>query len=631
MDRKLFPCTQCALSYAHESSLVTHVKKEHVGLKFECTMPEECIKKYGKVKIFKEQGFRDRHVKEVHLGQKRKSKEATCPECGKLFSDTQKLGDHRDAKHLDNKYYCDKEGCDYFAKTKPILSYHKRKCFNKLRCETCTRSFASDVNLRNHYKSSTNKCTPAVVQPVVDLVPKESARIAQKRKYEAGNPSKKFLYTVADKLKNFITDSTPTKDGKRRCYAQDCMKTRLAYGELGGDKISCEEHKKSDHVNLSEKLICVYKGCTTRGHVTIKDCSEYFCTPHAKLLVHQGLPEESVNWTKNGNYCFELGCEVVASFDQGRYCERHSPTKVSDDTRVCEHEGCTSRRPTFGYIGRKKTKCIKHKEDGMYSRKLCDHPGCFIGASYGPSGGVSSRCLKHKKEGDIVESRCAMACCKNSEGIQAKFFHPEHEDKASEYFGKRVCSFARRFLVEAALMSKRNDDYTEVKRLLDHFGLKEVVTLNAQSAVMVACEKEYYGLLKDCVQLVSDESVIGQAKSLGNRRPDIFYKWDINNQGFAIHIEYDEKSSHENDVARLERIAREAGCEGKTYVIRVRGGHDTKDPVCKPVQEKYYKYYVVSESGREVCRRVAELVKERIEWIHEGLAPNSERKWSIVV
>lgn len=67
------------------------------------------------------------------------------------------------------------------------------------------------------------------------------------------------------------------------------------------------------------------------------------------------------------------------------------------------------------------------------------------------------------------------------------------------------------------------------------------------------------------------------------------------------------------------------------YVIRVRGGHDTKNPVCTPVLEKHYKYYKVSGSGKEVCREVAELVKERIGWIEQGLAPNSERSGYLVV
>lgn len=617
-----FVCTKCSNAYKHKSSLETHLNKCVRHVSFTCTFVENG-KSCGKV--FKEKGRRDNHVKEVHLGQKRKSKEATCPECGKVFPNTQKLGDHRDALHLDNKYYCENEGCDFFANTKPKLCYHKRKCYNKLRCETCTRTFASNANLQHHYKSR-DKCQP--LHRTIKSVPDAVQESPKKRKYDSA--AGVFLDKMVNNFKNFVTNSTPLNmDGEKKCYYHHCYKTRLAYGEVGGDNVSCLEHKKPNHKNLSELGLCVYKGCTTRGHVTIDGClPANFCTRHAQSLVDQGLPEEFVNWTKNGKFCSVDGCEVVASFDNGLHCKTHSSTKVSDDDRICAHEGCTISRPTFGFIGEKKTKCIKHKEDGMYSRKLCGYEGCYIGASYGPRGGVSSRCSKHKQEGDIVESRCSMACCMYSEGIQGKFFHPDHQNKDSEFFGKKICSFARRVLIEVALW---NNEKGQVQSLLQHFGLKEVVTLNAQSAFQIECEKHYHGLVKDCVQVVFDKSVIGQAKSLGNRRPDIFYKWEVQGKGFAIHLEYDEKSSHENDVSRLERIAEEAGCKGKTYVIRVRGGHDTKDAVCKPVHEKYYKYYEISGSGGSVCRRVAELVKERIGWIHEGLAPNSERDGSIVV
>lgn len=590
-----------------------------------------CPQKYGQVKTFKEPGARDKHVKEVHLGQTRKFKEAKCPECGEVFR-TQKMQEHRDLRHLDNKYYCEVEGCDFFANTKPKLSYHKRGCGKVIfACATpsCESSFKSKKNLQDHYKSSKNDCkAPEVIVPAVDLVPKESARIAQKRKYRAGNSAMNFLYSVSHQLKNFITDSMPTKDGQRRCYYQNCTLVRLAYGVPGGGKISCEEHKESHHVRLSDLQLCVYKGCTTKGTITISGCSGHnLCWSHAKSLISQGLPEEFVTFNK-GPTCSVEGCETGASFDKGRFCMRHSPTKVSDETRMCEHEGCTTMRPAFGYPRDTPTRCREHKEEGMFSHKLCDHDGCFTSVSYGPRDGVSQRCSQHKKEGDVVESKCAMSCCMYGEGTQGKFFHPDHEKQDSEFFGKKICSFARWGLIHVALMDNKTEEFEFLKR---HFGVKGVVALNAQSVFRIECEKDYYDLLNDCVQVVFDESVSGEAKSLGNRRPDIFYKWIINDQGFAIHLEYDEKSSHEKAPERLEKIAKESGCEGRVYVIRVRGGHDTTNPVCKDVYETYYKYSAVTQSGKGVCREVAELVKERIGWIKEGLPPNSARpaKYSV--
>ncbi|CAM9135556.1 unnamed protein product [Sphacelaria rigidula] len=456
--------------------------------------------------------------------------------------------------------------------------------------------------------------------------------MAQKEKYESGNVAKKFLHQVSEQIKNFITETTPLNmDGIPCCFHNDCQKVSIGYGVVGEDFTSCSEHKKANHVNLSKKGLCVYKGCKTRGHVTIEGCSENFCTPHAESLVGQGLPKEFVHWTKNTNFCSADGCQVTASYDNGRYCKTHSPTKVSDETRTCEFDGC-SLRPTFGTRGDKKTRCKEHKEDGMYFRKLCDHAdGCELSASYGLPGEVATRCLRHREEGyvlRVVETKCAMACCMYGEGVIANFFHPDHKDKGSDFFEKRICSFARRILIEDALMACKNE---EVKSLLEHFGLKEVVTLTSEGAFRVECEKYYYKLLEDCSQTFFDKSVVGEAKSLGNKRPDIFYKWQVQDLGFGIHIEYDEDSNHEDDTPRLERIAKEAGCEGRTYVIRVQGGHDTHNSVCKVVQEEYYEYWEVTGAGKEVCRDVANVVKERIAWIQQGLAPDFTRPAKYVV
>ena len=613
-----YTCPKCSKSYQAKSSLKTHTDKCILGVRYPCT---DCGD------VFSSKRNRNNHVNHVHRGIKRKSQNVPCPECGEVFTNAKNMEDHRDAKHdTGREYPC--LVCGEIFTTEPKLTFHKRKHDEPRFVCACGRKFASKQNLGNHYKSTKNTCTaPEVIQPNVET--KESITVRQKRKYESGNTAKKFFYTVSEQLKNFYTEATPlSMDGIPCCYHQGCDKESIGYGVLGGDFVSCKEHKESHHVNLSDLRLCVYKGCKTKGTITIEGCSEHFCSPHAKSLIDQGLPEEFVHWTKNANYCWANGCQVIASFDNGRYCKAHSSTKVSDDTRICQHEGCVKKRPTFGFPGQTRTKCREHKEEGMFSRKVCDHDGCLISASYGLPGGVSTRCAQHTEEGYVMHSKCAMACCMFGEGIRGKYFHPDHENEQSEYFKKKICSFARRILVEDAVMGNQ---YSRVRELLDHFGLKQVVTLTAQGAFLIGCEKGYHDLLEDCVQEGFDESVIGEAKTLGNRRPDIFYKWVVNGQGFAIHIEYDENSDHEDDTPRLERIAKEAGCEERTYVIRVQGGHDTKNPVCKVVREEYYKYWKVTDAGKEVCRDVADLVKHRIVWIKQGLAPDSNRPAKYVV
>lgn len=379
------------------------------------------------------------------------------------------------------------------------------------------------------------------------------------------------------------THATSAKsDDKRKCDFPGCVSTqRPTYGIPGQPRTRCKEHRTPDMTS--------HKRCAE------KDC---------KVSASYGLPDE------------------VA-----KYCNKHKKEGFILNTKKCAQDGC-ERQPSFGATAESEpTHCSRHKPEEFVDarNKRCCHQGCLKNRSFGTKDGERLWCYDHKEEDcvNLVETMCAMECCMYGGGIQAAFFHPQHEDAESEFFEKRICSFARRYLIEVALMDNKEE---EVKILLRHFGLQKVVTLNAQTAVRVECEKEYHHLLKDCDRVVFDESVNRGPKIAGNKRPDIFYKWIVNDQGFAIHIEYDETSSHEDEVSRLERIARESGCEGKTYVIRVRGGHGTTNPVCEDVNKKYFKYSAVTQWGKGVCEEVSKLVKERIGWIHEGLAPEDSTR-----
>lgn len=191
----------------------------------------------------------------------------------------------------------------------------------------------------------------------------------------------------------------------------------------------------------------------------------------------------------------------------------------------------------------------------------------------------------------------------------------------SEFYKKRICYFARRVLIENAIM---NNDMDKVELLLDHFDLNKVITLNEQSAFRFVCEKEYYKKLEDCVQIIFDQSVKNGLKALGDKRPDIFYKWCVSDKHYGIHIEYDEKNTHEDEVGRLEYIAKEACCPGRVYLVRVNGGHGGKDPVCSRIRMQNFEYYKVTDKGKGVASRVADAVKERIAWIKAGLSPDDE-------
>lgn len=322
-----------------------------------------------------------------------------------------------------------------------------------------------------------------------------------------------------------------------------------------------------------------------------------------------------------------------------KHREEHpdGPLVNLSDLTLCVYVGCLSKgcvairdSPMYHFC--------KYHVDGLEARglprefvirtentKKCQYPGCTICSSY--DGGKF--CLQHSNTKISDDTRqCPMACCKNG-GPRPFIWHPDYLDSDSEFFQKKVCSFARRVLIEDSLL---NNDKTRTDDLLEHFKLNKVLTLNSQSAFRFACEKEYYRELLDCTDVKFDDGFHEGRKMIGSKRPDIFYKWIIDGLSFGIHIEYDEDSTHEDDDERLRIIEKDAGCEGNTYVIRVRGGHDTKDPVCKRVRtSENLEYYKVTESGKEVSRLLADKVVERIDWIRQGLSPNEGRPGKIYV
>ena len=237
-------------------------------------------------------------------------------------------------------------------------------------------------------------------------------------------------------------------------------------------------------------------------------------------------------------------------------------------------------------------------------------------------GGERKWCFEHKTDQcvNLVETICCMSCCTGDAGVQAAHYHPDHQVETSEFYGRRVCHFAKRVLIEDALMK---NDMKRVEQLLQHFKVDRVVTLNAQSAFRFECEKLYYEDLQQCVDIVFDQPIKPGAKFLGDKRPDIFYKFFFHGRNFGVHIEYDETTSHEEDDARLQWIADEAECSGRVYVIRVHGKHRTESTLCERVRAKHFEYYKTTRQGKKVALSVAQAVKERIAWVKEGHVPNA--------
>lgn len=280
------------------------------------------------------------------------------------------------------------------------------------------------------------------------------------------------------------------------------------------------------------------------------------------------------------------------------YCVENKPEEHILNTQTCADKDC-ERQPCFGPLGGEKTYCSEHKSEGdvHLCNETYEHEGCERSKSFGfPKERKRGGCCHHKEDGciNLVEIKCAMACCALGYGTQSRYLHPDYQDKTSDFYKQRVCSFARRALIEDALMA---GNVSIVDNLLAHFKLEKVLTLNAQSAFPFACEKHYHELLKDCENIVFDDTVTPGPKITGDKRPDISYKWRVGGKDWGIHVEYDETAGHKDETERLEWIAEQAGCEGRVYLIRVPGGHGTKDAVCTRVTHEYFGFHRVTEFG----------------------------------
>lgn len=474
--------------------------------------------------------------------------------CDLKFKTLQIMKLHFDAKHTNKTYPCDK--CEDIFDDKGKLNYHKRvKHTISYHCPVlgCDEVRASKNNIENHINLPVERGGHGGVQPPK----KEKKKVVKKRKIDEvdigkEDPIAKFIRGMRDRIKDNVPD--------RICANLLCQVTlgRLSWGFPDGDKLYCNKHRDDvpGLINISKKQKCSYVGCDTKG--TIKIGGFRFCIKHVNLLKDEGLPstEESIKRPKSsGRICKADGCDLYSSFDDGQYCFTHSPTKISDDKRVC-----------------------------------------------------------------------AMACCVNVDGPKARLYHPDYKNETSEFFGKMICTFGKRFLVEDAI---QKNDMNELSRLMTFYGMNKITTLNAQSAFRFECEKKYYNLLGNCVDIVFDGHVHEGPKTLRSKRPDVFYKFNVNGVNFGVHIEYDEMSSHEDDPVRLKCIEENAGCEGRTYLIRVNGGHDTKNPACTRVDMANYSYYVVTHEGKQVASMVSDAVFDRIKWIEEGLGPDDTRPHKI--
>lgn len=65
-----------------------------------------------------------------------------------------------------------------------------------------------------------------------------------------------------------------------------------------------------------------------------------------------------------------------------------------------------------------------------------------------------------KRECELLRNECPMACCVDG-GPDPPYMHPAYDVKTSDCYHKKICSFARKVLIEDAIM---NDDQSQSSR-----------------------------------------------------------------------------------------------------------------------------------------------------------------------
>jgi hypothetical protein len=361
------------------------------------------------------------------------------------------------------------------------------------------------------------------------------------------------------------------------------------------------------HVHPDTGVTCTKKAiqgglCNTHGAET-KKCR--FVDPRTK--------ETCSKMSKQDGLCIGHGAQVqlcrhvdpdtkeacVRYAKQGGLCIGHgAKLKLCCHADPLTKEACT-RYAVKGGV------CIGHGAPG----RLCKHVDPNTNAA----------CSKHVQVGGLCAShgggyRCEMPCCTSTHEGTPSLATGKHP-----VTGAHMCTFAMRFMVSAAQTK------AEKTVLLRRFGFKRDLVLRGEHAF-------YHKLVLLVPELalserVLDESVLskcaGKAKSFSDPRPDYLHYFADGDVQLALAGEYDERPGHEDDDDRLGVIADMCGCGAENmYVFRVLGRHDSDRAVCVRKIRQQNAYYKVTQEGMSVVRKTAAVVRERLEWIAQGLAPD---------
>ena len=175
------------------------------------------------------------------------------------------------------------------------------------------------------------------------------------------------------------------------------------------------------------------------------------------------------------------------------------------------------------------------------------------------------------------------------------------------------------------------EDKVHQKKLMLHFGFKKLLAMGGEHAFYHAVNLLVPDLRNS--ERILDASLhsngLGKRKSREDKRPDYYHYFGDGDVAFVLHGEYDETADHEDNDDRLAEFAKTSDCVGSTYVFRVQGHHGTANAVCVRKTHKEHSYWCLTEHGKDIAKQTAAVIAERMEWIKNGLRPNSERIWKV--
>lgn len=140
---------------------------------------------------------------------------------------------------------------------------------------------------------------------------------------------------------NLLKDSKATECYKVGCKRKNYginiknnsvikIRGELGFGSLGGDRISCKEHKTDKHVE--QYKICSFVDCRKRTNIFISDMR--ICNDHVDMILSRFFFMEKYITRSFHKRCIYYNCGISAGYDKGKHCQKHAIDKTSDQIKI---------------------------------------------------------------------------------------------------------------------------------------------------------------------------------------------------------------------------------------------------------------------------------------------------------